>query len=106
MGGTILHDAFGDLGADVIKIESQAHLDLMRRLPIVPRGVKPGFDSSGPFNQWNQGKKSIQLNLGKPEGIVLAKELVQQCDVVIENFATGVMEEMGLGYEELKEAET
>ena len=90
------------LGADVIKIESQAHLDLMRRLPIAPRGVKPGFDSSGPFNQWNQGKKSIQLNLGKPEGIVLAKELVQQCDVVIENFATGVMEEMGLGYEELK----
>lgn len=90
------------LGAEVIKIESQAHLDLMRRLPIAPRGVKPGVDSSGPFNQWNQGKKSIQLNLGKAEGLALAKELVQQCDVVIENFATGVMDELGLGYEELK----
>jgi crotonobetainyl-CoA:carnitine CoA-transferase CaiB-like acyl-CoA transferase len=90
------------LGAEVIKIESQAHLDLMRRLPIAPRGVKPGFDSSGPFNQWNQGKKSIRLNLGKPEGIALAKELTQQSDVVIDNFATGVMDGMGLGYEDLK----
>lgn len=90
------------LGAEVFKIESQAHLDLMRRLPIAPRGVKPGVDSSGPFNQWNQGKKSIQLNLGKAAGIALAKELILQCDVVIENFATGVMDELGLGYEELK----
>src|SRR5215510_5029330 len=90
------------LGAEVIKIESQAHLDLMRRLPIAPRGVKPGFDSSGPFNQWNQGKKSIRLNLGKAEGIALAKKLIRHSDVVIENFATGVMDGMGLGYEELK----
>lgn len=90
------------LGAEVIKIESRAHLDLMRRLPIAPRGIKPGIDSSGPFNQWNQGKKSMQLNLGKPEGIALAKALIQQCDVVIENFATGVMDALGLGYEELK----
>jgi len=90
------------LGAEVIKIESQAHLDLMRRLPIAPRGVKPGFDSSGPFNQWNQGKKSIRLHLGKAAGIALAKELIQRSDVVIDNFATGVMDGMGLGYEELK----
>jgi crotonobetainyl-CoA:carnitine CoA-transferase CaiB-like acyl-CoA transferase len=90
------------LGAEVIKIESQAHLDLMRRLPIAPRGVKPGVDSSGPFNQWNQGKKSIRLNLGKAEGIALAKELTQQSDVVLDNFATGVMDGLGLGYEELK----
>ena len=90
------------LGAEVIKIESQAHLDLMRRLPIAPRGVKPGFDSSGPFNQWNQGKKSIRLHLGKAAGIALAKELIQRSDVVIDNFATGVMDGLGLGYEELK----
>jgi crotonobetainyl-CoA:carnitine CoA-transferase CaiB-like acyl-CoA transferase len=90
------------LGAEVIKIESQAHLDLMRRLPISPRGVKPGFDSSGPFNQWNQGKKSIRLNLRKEAGVALAKELLQRSDIVIDNFATGVMDELGLGYEELK----
>lgn len=90
------------LGAEVIKIESLAHLDLMRRLPIAPKGVKPGYDTSGPFNQWNQSKKSIQLNLRKAEGLALAKQLIQHCDVVIDNFATGVMDDMGLGYEELK----
>src|SRR5262249_10266253 len=90
------------LGAEVIKIESQAHLDLMRRLPIAPKGVKPGFDASGPFNQWNQSKKSLQLNLRKAEGIALAKELIQHSDVVIDNFATGVMEDIGLSYEELQ----
>jgi crotonobetainyl-CoA:carnitine CoA-transferase CaiB-like acyl-CoA transferase len=90
------------LGAEVIKIESQAHLDLMRRLPIAPKGVKPGYDSSGPFNQWNQGKKSIRLNLRKPEAVALAKEIILRSDVVIDNFATGVMDGMGFSYEELK----
>jgi crotonobetainyl-CoA:carnitine CoA-transferase CaiB-like acyl-CoA transferase len=90
------------LGAEVIKIESRAHLDLMRRLPIAPRGVKAGVDTSGPFNQWNQGKKSLQVNLEKAEGKALVKELIQHCDVVIENFATGVMDELGLSYDELK----
>jgi benzylsuccinate CoA-transferase BbsF subunit len=90
------------LGAEVIKIESHAHLDLMRRLPIAPKGVKPGYDASGPFNQWNQGKKSFRLNLRKAEGLALAKKLIQHSDVVIDNFATGVMEDMGLSYEELK----
>jgi crotonobetainyl-CoA:carnitine CoA-transferase CaiB-like acyl-CoA transferase len=89
------------LGAEVIKIESQAHLDLMRRLPIAPKGVKPTYDASGPFNQWNQSKKSMQLNLRKAEGLALAKQLIQHSDVVIDNFATGVMEDMGLSYEEL-----
>src|SRR5262245_25845901 len=77
------------LGAEVIKIESHAHLDLMRRLPIAPKGVKPGYDASGPFNQWNQSKKSLQLNLRKAEGLALAKQLIHHSDVVIDHFATG-----------------
>lgn len=51
------------LGAEVIKIESQARPDLARRLPIVPTGMEPDVNRSGYFNQWNQGKKSILLNL-------------------------------------------
>lgn len=47
-------------------------------------------------------QKSIQLNLRKAEGLALAKQLIQHSDVVIDNFATGVMDGMGLGYEELK----
>ena len=74
----------------------------MRRLPITPKGVKPGYDASGPFNQWNQSKKSVQLNVRKAAGLALAKKLIQHSDVVIDNFATGVMQDMGLSYEELK----
>lgn len=89
------------LGAEVIKIESQARPDLARRLPIVPQGMEPDVNRSGYFNQWSQGKKSILLNLSKPEGIAIAKQLIAKSDVVVENFATGVMDQLGLSYEVL-----
>ena len=90
------------LGAEVIKIESQARVDVTRRLPLYPTGMKGGVNRSGLFNQWSLGKKSILLNFAKPESLVLAKELIKKSDVVVDNFATGVMEHLGLGYEELK----
>jgi benzylsuccinate CoA-transferase BbsF subunit len=64
--------------------------------------MKPGVNRCGLFNQWSQGKKSILLNFAKPEAIAIAKELIKKSDVVVENFATGVMDHLGLGYEELK----
>ena len=90
------------LGAEVIRIESNVRLDLGRRVPIYPTGMEPGLNRSGYFNQWHQGKKSILLNLSKREAIEIARKLLAQCDVVVDNFATGVMEHLGLGYEELK----
>lgn len=90
------------LGAEVIKIESRSHLDLTRRLPLFPRDVEPGVNRSVIFNQWSLGKKSVALNLSKAEGVALAKELIAKSDVVVDNFATGVMERMGLGYDDLK----
>lgn len=90
------------LGAEVIKIESTARPDLGRRVPIYPKGVEPGLNRSGYFNQWNQGKKSIFLNLAVGGATDLAKQLIGKCDVVLENYATGVMERLGLGYEELR----
>lgn len=90
------------LGAEVIKIESHIRPDLGRRVPIYPAGMEPGLDRSGYFNQWNQGKKSVLLNLRKREAIEIARQLIARCDVVVENFATGVMEHLGLGYDELK----
>ena len=92
----------GYLGAEVIKIESHHHLDLTRRLPMYPQGVEPGINRCSIFNQWSQGKKSALINLSTPEGIAIAKELVSKSDVVVDNFATGVMERFGLGYDELK----
>lgn len=91
------------LGAEVIKIESEVHTDMTRRLRLPPTGMKQGPNRSGVFNQWNQGKKSIQLNVGTPRGLAIAKELIQHCDVVMDNFATGVMDRMGLGYGELRQ---
>ena len=90
------------LGAEVIKIESQTRLDLTRRLPLYPADMKPGVNRCALFNQWNQGKQSLLLNFTKPEGLAIAKELIRKSDVVVENFATGVMDHLGLGYEELK----
>jgi crotonobetainyl-CoA:carnitine CoA-transferase CaiB-like acyl-CoA transferase len=90
------------LGAEVIKIESQARVDVTRRLRTHPSGMKYGVNRSGLFNQWSLGKKSILLNFAKPEGIAIAKALIQRSDVVVENFATGVMDKLGLSYEELK----
>ena len=59
------------------------------------------MNRSGLFNQWSLGKKSLLINFDKPEGIEL-KRADQKCDVVVDNFATGVMERLGLSYEELK----
>jgi crotonobetainyl-CoA:carnitine CoA-transferase CaiB-like acyl-CoA transferase len=91
------------LGAEVIKIESQVRPDLGRRVPIYPSGMQPGLNRSGYFNQWNQGKKSILLNLSKRDAVAIARKLITKCDVVVDNFATGVMEHLGLGYADLKQ---
>lgn len=95
-----LHLAY--LGAEVIKIESQAHLDLTRRLPFNIPNVEPGINRRPLFNQWSQGKKSLLLNATTPEGLAIVKELIRQSDVVVDNFATGVMDRLGLSYDELK----
>jgi benzylsuccinate CoA-transferase BbsF subunit len=65
--------------------------------------MKPGLNRSGYFNQWNQGKKSILLNLSKRDAIEIVRKIIAKCDIVVDNFATGVMEHLGLGYEELKQ---
>jgi crotonobetainyl-CoA:carnitine CoA-transferase CaiB-like acyl-CoA transferase len=89
------------LGAEVIRLESRARPDIGRRLPIYPEGMEGNLDRCGYFNQWNQGKKSVQLNLARPEAIEIAKALIREADVVVDNFATGVMDGLGLSHEEL-----
>jgi crotonobetainyl-CoA:carnitine CoA-transferase CaiB-like acyl-CoA transferase len=89
------------LGAEVIRLESQSRPDAARRLPIMPTGMDPGLNRSGYFNQWNQGKQSVFLNLAAPGAIEIARRLIAKSDVVVENFATGVMDRLGLGYEDL-----
>lgn len=90
------------LGAEVIRIETQNRVCVTRRIPPYADG-EPGPNRSGYYNQYNQGKSSICLNLKKPEGMAIAKQLVAVSDVVSENFAGGVIDKMGLGYDVLKQ---
>lgn len=90
------------LGAEVIKVESRARLDLTRRVDIYPPGLQGDPDANGYFNQVGMGKRSIAVNLGHAEGARLLHRLAGNCDIIISNFATGVMERRGLGPEDLQ----
>lgn len=91
----------GYLGAEVIRIESSKRLCATRCLPPFV-GEKPGPNRSAGFNQWNQNKLSLELNLSRIEAVEIACELARHCDVAVENFAPGVIDRMGLGYEVLR----
>ena len=83
-----------DLGAEVIKIEPPGG-DKTRKLP----GLGIGF-----FRSFNRNKKSVVLDIQTPEGMATAKELIGECDVLLENFRPGLMDKMGLGYAALAQA--
>lgn len=87
------------LGAEVIKIESRRRIDEQR---VAHRaGLSENFDASSNFLEINLGKRSVSINLSKPEGADLARRLVAISDVVIENMRPGVMNRLGLGYHDL-----
>jgi crotonobetainyl-CoA:carnitine CoA-transferase CaiB-like acyl-CoA transferase len=83
-----------DMGADVIKIESPEG-DLMRSRPVQRDGA------GTMFGQLNAGKRSIVLDLKRPESIAAVKKLVKAMDIVLENYRPGVMKRLGLDYTEL-----
>jgi len=68
----------------------------------VPNGEFKGLDRSGYFNQYNQGKKSLSLNFKHPEAKEIARKLIAKSDILINNFAAGIIEKMGFGFEEAK----
>lgn len=88
------------MGAEVIRIESAKRLCPSRLIPPWPDN-KEGINRAGYFNQYNQGKRSITLDLKTPEAIEIVNLLVSKTDIVMNNFASGVMEKLGLGYHEL-----
>jgi len=86
-----------DLGAEVIKIEMPPSGDEARGFPPFQEGL------SGYFVSVNRGKKGVTLNLKHADGRQAFLELVEQADIVCENFRPGVMGRLGLGYEALAE---
>src|SRR3972149_12342450 len=89
----------GDLGADVVKVERDGVGDDLRQWgpPFMPDGESTYFLSV------NRNKRSIALDLKTEGGRNLAVRLARQCDILVENFRPGVMEALGLGYEQLQE---
>jgi crotonobetainyl-CoA:carnitine CoA-transferase CaiB-like acyl-CoA transferase len=87
----------GDMGAEVWKIEKPDRGDSIR----YARGADPKI---GSFNFWglNRNKKSVGVDIKHPQGAALIREMAASADVVVENFRPGVMDRLGLGYEQLK----
>ncbi len=85
-----------DLGAQVIKVESCSHMDWWRGWEQLPIGGPPTHEMRPAFALMNRNKRAITLELRKPAGLDVAKALAAQCDLVIENFAPGVLGRLGL----------
>jgi CoA:oxalate CoA-transferase len=85
-----------EMGADVIKVERSPEGDHVRRLGIVRDGM------SSYYVQHNHSKRSLAIDLRKPRAREIVLAMIPKIDVVVENFAPGVIGEMGFGYEALK----
>jgi benzylsuccinate CoA-transferase BbsF subunit len=101
LAGAIPGMVLADMGAEVIKVETRQRLDYMRMgRPII--GTERDPEQNPMFHNVNRNKLSITLNTTQPQAVELARKLVTRCDVVIENFSPGVMDRLGLGYEDLR----
>jgi len=98
--GALCAKLFGDMGADVIKIEPPGG-DAMRSIgPFL--GNIPHRDRSLLYWFYNTSKRGVTLDLRRPEGQEIFKRLAAKADVVVESFAPGTLEGWGLGYDQLK----
>jgi crotonobetainyl-CoA:carnitine CoA-transferase CaiB-like acyl-CoA transferase len=98
MSGPWATDILGDQGADVIKVEVPGKGDHVRSLP------NRSGDMSAMFVNVNRSKRSLTLNLKSADGVALLKRLVATADVLVQNFRPGVVERLGIGYDDLAEA--
>ena len=94
-----------DHGATAVHIESLSHVDIIRTGPPF-KASKPGIDSSVYWVNYHCNKYGLSLNLNHPRSQGLIKKLISWADVVVENFAPGVMQRWGLSYEEVREVKS
>jgi crotonobetainyl-CoA:carnitine CoA-transferase CaiB-like acyl-CoA transferase len=91
-----------DYGAEVIKIERPASGDPARRIGPFWHDA-PSPESSALFLHLNTNKRSLTLNLKTDEGVRIARRLAAESDVIVENFRPGVLRDLGLGYQSVRE---
>src|ERR1700693_1620405 len=100
LAGPTCVQMLADLGADVIKIEKPGTGDDTRSFA---PPFMPGTTESAYFVGVNRNKRSVTLDISKPEGQALARDLIGKCDILVENFKVGALAKYGLGYEQLHE---
>jgi len=105
LAGPTATQLLGDLGADVIKIEHPVRGDDTRKWgpPYVPG--KDGHDTaeSAYYLAANRNKRSVTIDISKPDGTALVRRLLDKCDILLHNFKVGGLEKYGLGYDDLKD---
>jgi crotonobetainyl-CoA:carnitine CoA-transferase CaiB-like acyl-CoA transferase len=99
--GSITTKTLGDLGAEVVKIESRTRPDLAR-LDVQVSASQPGnLDDKPWFAHLNTSKRSLSLNMKDPRSREVLEPLIEWADVVVENFSPGTMRKLGLDYDAL-----
>ncbi len=104
--GPIAGNTLSVFGAEVIRVESEAKIDGLRRgHPFAMNGdgsFKSGFNVSGYFNNFNASKLSMQLNLNTEKGQEIGLRMIEKSDIFLTNFTPRVVEKWNLGYEKLR----
>ncbi len=100
LAGPTCVQMLADLGADVIKVEKPGSGDDTRTFA---PPYWPGTQESAYFLGVNRNKRSVTLDIAKPEGQEIARKLIARSDVLVENFKVGALAKYGLGYEQLRD---
>ena len=100
--GPLVSKYLADHGAEVIRIESSVRPEPLRRAPPFVND-EPGLDNSGYYADFNSSKKCASLNLQHPDGVKIAKRIVEHCDIVTESFTPKAMRAWGMTYDDLCE---
>jgi crotonobetainyl-CoA:carnitine CoA-transferase CaiB-like acyl-CoA transferase len=105
LAGPFCTQILGDMGADVIKIERPGSGDDTRRFgpPFLKDADGNDTSESAYFMSCNRNKRSVALDIAKPEGQAVVRRLIGQADVVMENFRVGNLARYGLSYGDLRE---
>lgn len=90
----------GWLGAEVVLIETESRMTTRVWPPFADGEF--GRDQSGGFNLINNGKLSCTLDLAQPDALAVARDIIRVSDVLLENYSTGIMDRLGLGYDEVR----
>lgn len=105
LAGPSCTQLLGDFGADVIKVERRGVGDETRTWgpPFLKDSEGNDTSESAYYLSANRNKRSVEVDIAKPEGVALVKRMLKECDVFIENFKVGGLKKYGLSYEDLRE---